>query len=641
MAWSNDPAVNTAVCTAFDHQYNHQMVSDGSDGAIVTWQDYRDRYGTMSDIYAQRIDWKGKVLWALDGVVVSIAPNDQVTPQIVSDGSDGAVIMWTDSRNGNLDIYAQKIDASGNLLWQPDGVAICTTAHSQEYPQIISDGAGGAIITWGDARNGSAAIFAQRIDTSGNVLWATDGVAVSEPSPGHYPQIVSDGAGGAVISWSYGVYDGIHAQRIDSDGHLLWAEGGVVISADAAGPQGLRMAHDLNGGTIMVWQDDRNGYDTSDIYAQRIDAGGKVKWPSDVGVRIAVYRQEDPQITSDGAGGAIITWLDKGKGQVYAQNISGNGTLQWSAAGVAVSSATSYQQNSEIVSDGKGGAIITWEDYTGVYHIYAQRIGRDGKVMWLKDGVAISTATGNQIGPKLVRDGQGGAVIGFVNNIDGMTDLFVQKVSSKGQLQPVRVFSPNGGEVIASGSADETIEWGAPQETDSFKLLYSVDDGLTWETVDEGLQATSYTWSVPLQPGNKTKCRIKVIGYDASNMKVGSDISDAPFTIEVVRLTAPSDPEISIGSGDTYDIRWTTHVLIRPVETVALFYTKNATAIPVVWNRIDSFGVSDYPGTYPWKVPPLPSTKTKCKVKVMLKDGDGKTVGVDISDNFFKIEAPL
>ena len=77
---------------------------------------------------------------------------------------------------------------------------------------------------------------------------------------------------------------------------------------------------------------------------------------------------------------------------------------------------------------------------------------------------------------------------------------------------------------------------------------------------------------------------------------------------------------------------------IRPVETVALFYTKNATAVPVVWNKIDSFEVSDYPGTYPWEVPALPSTKAKCKVKVVLKDGGGKTVGVDISDNVFTIQ---
>ncbi len=171
----------------------------------------------------------------------------------------------------------------------------------------------------------------------------------------------------------------------------------------------------------------------------------------------------------------------------------------------------------------------------------------------------------------------------------------------------MQVFSPNGGEVIASGSTGETIEWGAPAEADSFKLLYSVDNGLTWEMIDQGMKGTTYAWNVPPQSGNKTKCKIKVIGYDASNIKVGSDVSDAPFTIEVVKLTAPSDPEISMGFGETYDIRWTTNVPVRPVETVALFYTKNATAVPVVWTKIDSLKVADYPGTYPWEVPESPT----------------------------------
>ena len=210
VAWSNDPAVNTAISMAFDHQYNHQIVPDGSGGAIITWEDYRARYGTMADIYVQRVDWKSKVLWTLDGVAVSIAPNDQLKPKMVSDGSGGAVIVWEDSRNGNLDIYAQRIDSNGNLLWQSDGVAICTTAQPQEWPQITSDGAGGAIMTWSDGRNGKSVIYGQRVDADGQV-WVADGVAVSEPSSGHYPQIASDGAGGAVISWTYGVYDGIRA----------------------------------------------------------------------------------------------------------------------------------------------------------------------------------------------------------------------------------------------------------------------------------------------------------------------------------------------------------------------------------------------------------------------------------------------
>ena len=34
--------------------------------------------------------------------------------------------------------------------WVEDGVAICTATNNQEDPQMTSDGAGGAVITWRD-----------------------------------------------------------------------------------------------------------------------------------------------------------------------------------------------------------------------------------------------------------------------------------------------------------------------------------------------------------------------------------------------------------------------------------------------------------------------------------------------------------
>jgi len=36
--------------------------------------------------------------------------------QIVSDGHGGGIIVWTDYRNGDYDIYAQRIDANGDTI---------------------------------------------------------------------------------------------------------------------------------------------------------------------------------------------------------------------------------------------------------------------------------------------------------------------------------------------------------------------------------------------------------------------------------------------------------------------------------------------------------------------------------------------
>jgi hypothetical protein len=58
-AWSDDPTVNTPICTASGSQYNPQITSDGSGGAIITWEDNREGDSYTEDIYAQKIDQDG------------------------------------------------------------------------------------------------------------------------------------------------------------------------------------------------------------------------------------------------------------------------------------------------------------------------------------------------------------------------------------------------------------------------------------------------------------------------------------------------------------------------------------------------------------------------------------------------------
>jgi len=188
--------------------------------------DYRS--GTGADIYAQRINASGVVQWTANGVAISTpADDDQRDPTIVSDGAGGAIITWHDSRSGalNYDIYAQRINASGVVQWTVNGVAISTAPGNQVYPTITSDGAGGAINTWSDGRSGTNAdIYAQRINASGVVQWTANGVAISTAARDQlYPTITSDGAGGAIITWydyrSGTNYD-IYAQQVSANGQL-------------------------------------------------------------------------------------------------------------------------------------------------------------------------------------------------------------------------------------------------------------------------------------------------------------------------------------------------------------------------------------------------------------------------------------
>jgi hypothetical protein len=203
-----------------------------------------------------------------------------------------------------------------------------------------------------------------------------------------------------------------------------------------------------------------------------------------------------------------------------------------------------------------------------------------------------------------------------------------------GVIDEIVLLTPNGGEVIPSGST-YTVQSYTPSDPVSFKLKYSMDNGNTWKTIGSGITDTSYDWTVPTPPKNKTRCLVKVVGYDASEVKVGADKSNSKFTIEVVKLTSPNGGEV-LTSGDSYSIIWSTSETKKPVTKVILKYTKNGGK---KWKNIDA--PTENLGLYDWTVPDVPKTKSKCKVKVVLKDAKGNTVGSDASDGYFAIEPSL
>jgi len=193
--------------------------------------------------------------------------------------------------------------------------------------------------------------------------------------------------------------------------------------------------------------------------------------------------------------------------------------------------------------------------------------------------------------------------------------------------------TPNGGETIPSGSIYK-IQWTATSPATQFKLQYTMDNGLTWIPITtDFIGGTSYDWTVPTPSGNKKyTCLVKVRGYDASAKKVGADTSDKPFTVEVVKLTSPNGGD-SLISGIPHTIIWTTNDTVNPVVQVKLYFTTDG---GTTWKLIPAT-ITGNPGNYDWT--PIVTTKKKnCKVKVVLKDVSGKTVGIDVSDSYFTIQ---
>jgi hypothetical protein len=262
------------------------LTKDGASGAIVVFADGWHASGS-TNVHAQRVDASGTPMWGASGVVVCSANNYQTFSDIVSDDSGGAIMAWIDGRPGgfyNDQIWAQRVDASGNMLWPANGIPIDTTPGDSGWPMLAKDGLGGAIIAWPSGHNITRSdTRAQRVDAAGNVQWTVNGVDLSagvdsERNVG----IVSDGGGGAIVSWAQtpvgqSIQD-VYAQRIDAAGTIQWAPSGVAVCTAPDMQYGNRsasLASDDHGGVILAWQDRRSGSDF-DIYALRLNHNGEL-----------------------------------------------------------------------------------------------------------------------------------------------------------------------------------------------------------------------------------------------------------------------------------------------------------------------------------------------------------------------------
>ena len=100
-------------------------------------------------------------------------------------------------------------------------------------------------------------------------------------------------------------------------------------------------------------------------------------------------------------------------------------------------------------------------------------------------------------------------------------------VSAEGNLI---LLLPNGGEVITSGTV-YTLQWDAPPDAVQFDLMFSRDEGMTWELIRDGVTNTSYDWYVATSTSTENRCLVKVTGYNSSGERIGEDGSDMTFTI--------------------------------------------------------------------------------------------------------------
>ncbi|MGB9879859.1 MAG: hypothetical protein ACPLRM_03765, partial [Anaerolineae bacterium] len=171
-----------------------------------------DRDGTPADL-----DLNGNGV--IDATEIDNAPATAVTTSSVFANDDqqfGSVAMtpdgdfvitWTNTRNGNADIYARRFAANGQPLG--DAFLVNTfTANDQKWSDVAMDAEGNFVVvwsSWGQEPGGSASgwgIFARRFDQQGQALDATEfQVNTTVLGDQTLPSVSMDYRGNFAVAW--------------------------------------------------------------------------------------------------------------------------------------------------------------------------------------------------------------------------------------------------------------------------------------------------------------------------------------------------------------------------------------------------------------------------------------------------------
>ena len=432
LAWGDISGM--AICVDTTEQVGVKLAPDGNGGAFIVWVDKRNYSATREDIYLQRVDHDGVVQYQTDGIPLVVQPNKQELPRIVYDGMGGANIVWEDYRTINLvsDIYAQRIDGSGQKSWGDDDLLICDAAENQRGVRLSSGGDGSVVIAWSDDRYGASPrsdLYAQRVEADGTIAWEVGGIVVSDaPYLQEDPLVRNLENGSVFIVWKDGREGspGIYHQLLDENGIPQLTVGGEIVvwglEGDAAWPRVIKLDNSGYMRMMMIWQDQRYVYIGNFIYMQMLGLDGSIAFPVN-GNPIAIeYSQIDtlgdqinPEMVSDDAGGAIVCWEDYRMinwsiPQIYAQRVDFDGNSLWDSSGVILYTTGLNQTFPKICSDDNNGAFIAWSGW----NMYWRNKSHIVKVDFSGNASAAKTFTTDSseetvygIGP----DGVGGAIV--------------------------------------------------------------------------------------------------------------------------------------------------------------------------------------------------------------------------------------
>jgi len=457
---------NFGICGDAEDQTEPAVAyNTDNDQFLVVWRDERD--AATTDIYGRRVASGGGTAGAV--FAINAASGTQFGPAVAaSPAAPGYLVLFTNLSSTVVeDIVGQRVTISGAL--KGAAFVVSVPLGNQKQPAMAFNSVDEEyLVVWHDQRDGDLNIYGQRVDLDGSVLGPSFAIC-DESDIQLRPDVTYNlDTNQYLVIWEDRRADAdIYGQRVNADGSL----DGDEIPIAGAGPTARRRPkvafNPISGEYLVVYVYEE---ENNNIRGRRVPAAGD---PTTAVINIATGTtdQNYPDVAcrtkEPGGGGYLVVWRDTDGMQrdIKGQRLNQTGGLLEDELNICVE-ASSQWSPAVAYSPDDDRYLVAWPDdrdnATQGRNVYGRQVGGAGA---LYDAFAISTASGDQA-PVAVTYGSGSAsyIVSWEDGRNSDADLYGQRVSGTGLLEATQ---SDTNDLLYGGSGEQAspvLAWGGDEE---------------------------------------------------------------------------------------------------------------------------------------------------------------------------------
>jgi len=407
---------------------------------IVVYEDY----GTGNDISIRIFNFSGTALADPIEVNDDVGTASHWDPSLTVDNVGNMAVTWSDTRNGDNDIFFQRVNADGSLAGSNLGIVQAAYTDSLQYtPQVAYSARDGYAIAWIDERNGESEIFFQHYKVGVGLVGSNVRISEDDTTDAADYNILLDidPDSNLVMSWlEWGSSSNkIFAQNFTAD-FVQDGEPNQVNVEDISLRYGVAMIIDSRSNAGFAWTDQRS--DNEDIFLQIIDDTGIRIFAEDKQVNDAISSviAVDPDIHLIDSTKAVVVFSSNRNddGDIYLQVVDQFGNLVEANKKINPD-GDSQLQNEPSVAVSNTNMLVVWNDTKSVNGVTGPRIfGRFTNINGSPGSIVIIPSDSDNVeiksSPEAAIFDNAHGLITWIDHRDGTPQIYARYFSPAGTI---------------------------------------------------------------------------------------------------------------------------------------------------------------------------------------------------------------